>query len=116
MASVLRCSAEANNDVANMEFDEDDLFEIDLEAVDSIPPPRYWESCVTATESALLANCLLPISDLSSAVPMVSGACSAVSLARTGNVLMIMEPIPLGKLLQLSCLGTFGIQQKDMKA
>lgn len=119
MASILRCSAElseASKDQANMEFDEDDLFEIDLEAVNSIPPPHYWESGVTATGSALLANCLLPISDLSSAVPMVSRACSAVSLAGTGNVVMIMEPIPLGKLLQLSCLGAFGIQHKDMKA
>ncbi|PON42455.1 hypothetical protein PanWU01x14_282130 [Parasponia andersonii] len=116
MASVLRCSSEADKNQANVEFDEDDLFEIDLDAVNSIPPPHYWESGVTASGRALLANCLLPISDLSSAVPMVSRTCSALSLAGMGNALMIMEPMPLGKLLQLSCLGAFGVQHKDMKA
>ena len=119
MASAHGCSpelAEASKDQANMEFDEDDLFEIDLEAVNNIPPPRYWESGVTATESALLANCLLPISDLSSAVPMVSRTCRALSLAGMDNVMMVIEPMALGKLLQLSCLGGFGIQLKNMNA
>lgn len=115
MASVFRYSAEASKDQVNME-DEDDLFEIDLEAVSSIPPPHYWDSGVTATRSALLANCLLPISDLSCAVPMVSRACSALSFAGTGNVVMIVEPMPLGNPFQLSSFGSFGIQQKGMKA
>ncbi|XVF55697.1 hypothetical protein PTKIN_Ptkin06aG0057900 [Pterospermum kingtungense] len=52
--------------------EEEELFEINLEAVDNIPPPHYWEAFFTATSSALLANCLLPISDLSSAIPTVS--------------------------------------------
>ncbi|KAH7554062.1 hypothetical protein ACOSP7_028958 [Xanthoceras sorbifolium] len=60
--------------VVDMEDEEEDLFEIDLEAVDSIPPPHYFESYFTATTNTLLANCLLPISDVSSAIPMVSTA------------------------------------------
>ena len=60
-----------------MEDEEEELFEINLEAVDCIPPPHYWEAFFTATSSALLANCLLPISDLSSAIPTVSTACIA---------------------------------------
>ena len=60
-----------------MEDEEEELFEINLEAVNSIPPPHYWEAFFTATSNALLANCLLPISDLSSAIPTVSTACIA---------------------------------------
>ncbi|OAY42891.1 hypothetical protein MANES_08G024300v8 [Manihot esculenta] len=52
--------------------EEEELFEIDLESVDRIPPPHYWESYFTATGSALLANCLLPIADVSNAVPTTS--------------------------------------------
>ena len=119
MESVLRYSAEEESkdrDVEDVDDDDDDLFEIDIDAVSSIPPPHYWESGVTATGSALLANCLLPISDLSSAVPMVSRACSTLAFAGTGSVVMIMEPMPLGKLLQVSSFGSFGIQHKGMKA
>ncbi|KZV27944.1 hypothetical protein F511_36674 [Dorcoceras hygrometricum] len=50
--------------------DDDDLFEINLEVVDNIPPPFYWESCFTSTRSTLLANCLLPITDVARAVPI----------------------------------------------
>ncbi|KAJ0028412.1 hypothetical protein Pint_35941 [Pistacia integerrima] len=50
--------------------DDDDLFEIDIEAVNAIPPPHYCESYFTATTSILFANCLLPISDVSCAIPM----------------------------------------------
>ncbi|KAF7818782.1 uncharacterized protein G2W53_024237 [Senna tora] len=61
--------------------EEEDLFEIDLEAVNALPPPHYWESYYSCSGSgngnALLANCLLPISDISVAVP----ACSSVYLA-----------------------------------
>lgn len=54
--------------------DEDDLFEINLELVENIPPPFYWESCFTSTRSTLLANCLLPITDVSRAVPITMTA------------------------------------------
>ncbi|PWA98611.1 hypothetical protein CTI12_AA016790 [Artemisia annua] len=50
--------------------EDDDLFEIDLEAVGNLPPPFYWESYLTATANTLFANCLVPIADVSSAVPM----------------------------------------------
>ncbi|KAE8731107.1 solute carrier family 35 member F2-like [Hibiscus syriacus] len=61
------------------EEEDEELFEIDIETVNSIPPPRYWEGFFTATSNALLANCLLPISDISTAVPMVSKACTTLS-------------------------------------
>ncbi|CAI9766371.1 unnamed protein product [Fraxinus pennsylvanica] len=54
------------------EEEEQDLFEINLEVVNKIPPPQYyWDSYSTATSDTLLANCLLPISDVSRAIPMV---------------------------------------------
>lgn len=54
------------------EEEDGDLFEINLEIVNKIPPPQYyWESYFTAaTSSTLLANCLLPIADVSCAVPI----------------------------------------------
>ncbi|CAA2995191.1 Hypothetical predicted protein [Olea europaea subsp. europaea] len=52
------------------EEEEGDLFEINLEVVNKIPPPQYyWDSYFT-TSDTLLANCLLPISDVSRAIPM----------------------------------------------
>ena len=52
---------------------EEQLFEIDIEVVNSIPPSQHnWENYLTATGSALLANCLVPIADLSTAVPILS--------------------------------------------
>ncbi|XP_019158415.1 PREDICTED: uncharacterized protein LOC109155132 isoform X2 [Ipomoea nil] len=67
------------------EDDEDELFEIDLAVVDSLPLPRYcWDDdysrFTAATSSALLANCLLPISQLSCAVPMAAKAGDALLL------------------------------------
>nr|XP_009800796.1 PREDICTED: uncharacterized protein LOC104246635 [Nicotiana sylvestris] len=57
------------------EDEEEEFFEIDLEIVNNIPPPHYWESYFTAaTSSTLLANCLLPISDVSCAIPAVAKA------------------------------------------
>ncbi|QCE05833.1 uncharacterized protein LOC114192610 [Vigna unguiculata] len=81
--------------------EEEDLFEIDLEAVNCVSPPRFWESCCyTSTENvALLANCLLPKSDVSSAVPAV---CSS---AGNTNVVLIAEPTSLGEYLRLPFLG-----------
>ena len=58
--------------------EDDDLFEIDLEAVGNLPvPPFYWESYLTATANTLFANCLVPIADVSSAVPMARNTKSA---------------------------------------
>ncbi|WCJ34325.1 hypothetical protein M5689_015640 [Euphorbia peplus] len=62
--------------------EEDELFEIDFEAISSIPPPHYWESYFTATTSTLLANCLLPIADVSCAIPTPrSTVCNSFSLS-----------------------------------
>ncbi|GMJ13907.1 hypothetical protein HRI_005059900 [Hibiscus trionum] len=73
-------SSAIKEEIPKMKYEEDEeLFEIDIEAANSIPPPHYWEAFFTATSSALLANCLLPISDLSTAIPMVSKACTACS-------------------------------------
>ncbi|XVF76225.1 hypothetical protein PTKIN_Ptkin13bG0249100 [Pterospermum kingtungense] len=82
-----------------LEDGEEELFEINLDAVNSIPPPHYWEAFFTATSSALLANCLLPISDLSSAIPTVSTACNALSRERLTNMVMVADSLP-GKLFQ----------------
>ncbi|KOM34528.1 hypothetical protein LR48_Vigan02g067800 [Vigna angularis] len=81
--------------------EEEDLFEIDLDAVNCVSPPRFWESCCyTSTGNiALLANCLLPKSDVSSAVPAV---CSS---AGKTSVVLIAEPISLGEYLRLPFLG-----------
>lgn len=51
---------------------DDDLFEIDLDFLDNIPPPQYYEAHLTADGIVLLANCLLPIDDISSAIPIKS--------------------------------------------
>lgn len=74
MASAVNDSAEREGNTTSEavgDMDDDDLFEIDLEAVCAVAPPYYWESCFTRTANTLLANCLLPIAEVSSAVPMV---------------------------------------------
>ncbi|KAH6802748.1 hypothetical protein C2S51_034194 [Perilla frutescens var. frutescens] len=55
------------------EEDDGDLFEINIDIVNKIPPPQYyWENFTAATANiTLLANCLLPIADVSCAVPIV---------------------------------------------
>lgn len=54
--------------------DDEELFDIDLDLVDSIPLPNYyWESYILSTGTALLANCLLPVTHLSTAIPVNSG-------------------------------------------
>ncbi|KAB2631740.1 hypothetical protein D8674_009259 [Pyrus ussuriensis x Pyrus communis] len=94
--------------------DEDDLFEIDLDSVDNIPQTQYyWDSYFTETGNALLANCLLPVTDISRAIPMVSKALS--SSEQTGDVAMIPQAVPLGQLLGLPFLEAFGLHQKEMK-
>ncbi|CAN6586897.1 unnamed protein product [Malus baccata var. baccata] len=70
--------------------DEDDLFEIDLDLIDSVPQTQYyWNRYFTATGNALLANCLLPATDISRAIPVVSKALS--SSERSGNVVMVPQ-------------------------
>ncbi|KAL7137388.1 hypothetical protein ABFS83_10G088400 [Erythranthe nasuta] len=71
------------------EDDDEDLFEINLEIVNKIPPPQYyfWDSYFnfTTSSSALLANCLLPIADVSCAVPTVMRAYDALLPPVTGG-------------------------------
>lgn len=64
--NLLEMKAEAE------EEEEEDLFEIDLEAIEfpNLNPTKTIATS-TATANTLLANCLLPISDVSSAIPMV---------------------------------------------
>lgn len=113
----------STNGLADME--DEDLFEINLEAVNSIPPPHYWDSYFTTSGSALLANCLLPISDVSgavpivskdvpNAVPMVSKSSNVLSLAGAANLVVVAEPMPLGELLRLPFLA--GAARRPMKA
>ncbi|XVF07693.1 hypothetical protein REPUB_Repub06bG0161900 [Reevesia pubescens] len=103
-------SSSQTQSLTEMEDNEEELFEINLEAVDSIPPPHYWEAFFTATSSALLANCLLPISDLNSAIPAVSTVCSS-TLSREGrlaNIAMVAESMP-GKCFGIQFMEAFGI-------
>jgi hypothetical protein len=100
-----------------MEEDDEDLFEIDLEAVNYINPPLYnylENNHFISTGEALLANCLLPKSHISSAIPACNN--NAVSLARNTNVFVITEPKPLGEYLRLPFLGDFGLIVEKMNA
>ncbi|RID67104.1 hypothetical protein BRARA_D02205 [Brassica rapa] len=56
--------------------EEDDLFEINLEAVSDAKSSRRYECqrFPARTGSVLLANCLLPAADISGAVPATSRA------------------------------------------
>ncbi|CAI8602603.1 unnamed protein product [Vicia faba] len=105
-----------SKDLGLMEEDDEDLFEIDLEAVNYIIPQpyNYWENnYFISTREALLANCLLPISHISSAIP----ACNnAVSFVGNNNVFIVKEAKPLGECLRLPFLGDFGFIDEKMKA
>lgn len=93
--------------------DEDDLFEIDLDLIDSFPQTLYnGNRSFTATGNALLANCLLPATDISRAIPMVS---KALSSERTGNFVMVPQAVPLGHLLGLPFQEVFGLHLKEVK-
>ncbi|KAI6697854.1 hypothetical protein NL676_017973 [Syzygium grande] len=105
--------------VEELEDEEDDLFEINLEAVDKTPPPNYfWDdtSCFAATTAAAtsggttrFANCLLPAEEVSSAIPAKSfdelPGCSSwrLSFAETSRFLITGagQSLTLGKLLEL---------------
>ncbi|XP_018813649.1 uncharacterized protein LOC108985703 [Juglans regia] len=128
MASLVEDSSE-HDDLSLKglpDMEDEDLFEINLEAVNSIPPPYYWDSYFTATGNALLANCLLPISDVSGAVPILpndvscafptaSKSCESF-LAGSDKFVTIAEPMPLGELLRLPFLVAFGVPRSRMKA
>lgn len=118
----------AEHDAAPEGLTEDEeLFEINLEAVNSIPPPHYWDSYFTATGNALLANCLLPISEISGAIPIVSedvsGAvpagsksCDAPSFSGAVDLVVIAQPMPLSELLRLPFLASSRVHRSQMKA
>ncbi|CAL5207397.1 unnamed protein product [Lathyrus oleraceus] len=98
-----------SKDLGLMEEDDEDLFEINLDAVNSIipQPHNYWENnyFISTGGEVLLANCLLPISHISSAIP----ACNnAVSFVGNSNVFLITYPKPF--------LGDFGFIDEKMKA
>ncbi|XP_061361918.1 uncharacterized protein LOC133305694 [Gastrolobium bilobum] len=113
MTSSIKGSTEHREVSKDFGMEEDeDLFEIDLEAVNCIPPPHYWESYYTSTGNALLANCLMPISEISCAVP----ACNAVSFAGKSNVLFMTEAMSLGEYLRLPFLGPLGLLDEKMGA
>ncbi|KAJ8754746.1 hypothetical protein K2173_012135 [Erythroxylum novogranatense] len=100
MASVVLADSSQHGKVIDgpleIEEEEEELFEIDLEAVNNLPPPHYWESYFTATRSTLFANCLLPIADVSSAVPIASSntasSCKALSLAEQLMLFNLQNP------------------------
>ncbi|XP_064989217.1 uncharacterized protein LOC135652532 [Musa acuminata AAA Group] len=51
--------------------DEEEFIELDLEVLNRIPTPRYYES-YQVTSDALLANCLLPVRYVCNAIPIDS--------------------------------------------
>ncbi|XP_004249451.1 uncharacterized protein [Solanum lycopersicum] len=74
------------------EEEDEEFFEIDLELVNnyfSTPHNYNWESYFRATTTSsctLLANCLLPIADVSCAIPITTKACDAfISLPPSGG-------------------------------
>ncbi|KAK9127743.1 hypothetical protein Syun_016540 [Stephania yunnanensis] len=74
------------------EDEDDELFEIDLKVVDNIPPPLYLEGYFTRTSSALLANCLLPLAVISSAVP--ADSFGGKGIEEVSRVVMMFEIKP----------------------
>lgn len=75
---------------AQVEEDEDDLFEINLELVTSQKGEFH---SVAASRNVLLANCLLPVADISSATPIESSGlkkelCSFLRLS-TASIFMM---------------------------
>ncbi|XAR69735.1 hypothetical protein NMG60_11001440 [Bertholletia excelsa] len=101
MASTLGDFSQVGKEVVHMEEEEEEeeeeeLFEIDLEVVNNLPPPHYWDSISTATNHALLANCLLPISDISGAVPIVFKSMASeplLPLPPPSGVVVFAEPV-----------------------
>ncbi|KAG4996363.1 hypothetical protein JHK85_027802 [Glycine max] len=98
MTSSVKSSEEYKEVSHDFELEEEEeLFEIDLEAVNCIPPPHFLESCYyTSTGNiALLAN---------------------LSFEERTNVVLITEPTSLGEYLRLPFLGTLGVIHEKMEA
>ena len=112
---AMACSKVATDHDIEAEEEEEDLFEINLDVGDNIPPPLYWESHFTATTPnvVLLANCLLPIADLSKAVPTVEKACDHAFSWHAGSF-SAEESVP-GKLMGVPTFDTFGLQDYCIK-
>ncbi|KAJ4971293.1 hypothetical protein NE237_004392 [Protea cynaroides] len=72
-------------------MEDDDLFEIDLKAVENIPPPSYLESYFITTDCVLFANCLLPIADVSNAVPIIPRGRTASMVSNVASTLLMMS-------------------------
>ncbi|KAG9458978.1 hypothetical protein H6P81_003486 [Aristolochia fimbriata] len=71
------------------EENDDDLFEIDIATVDKFArTQRQRFGSVTASRNVLLANCLLPVADVSIAVP---SSLSPLALAKGDGVQWIRE-------------------------
>ncbi|KAF5188848.1 hypothetical protein FRX31_021563 [Thalictrum thalictroides] len=88
MASLSEDSYQELTIAFDGEEEDDDLFEINLELVKHIPPPRYREEGFSpAKTTVLLANCLLPIADVSRAIP---ANCWRDSTARNASRLVLM--------------------------
>ncbi|XP_057740468.1 uncharacterized protein LOC130957632 [Arachis stenosperma] len=100
--------------------DDEDLFEIDLDLVNCISSsspskPHYYNTATTSSttnsnystgkKNALLANCLMPISDISSAIP----ACNKSKNISSNNYnVVISESFSLEEYLRLPFLGDIG--------
>ncbi|PIA27033.1 hypothetical protein AQUCO_08300011v1 [Aquilegia coerulea] len=88
MASPSDDSSEKLTIAFDGEEEDDELFEINLELVQHIPPPQYSEEGYSTTKTnVLLANCLLPIADVSRAIP---ANCWRDSTARNASRLVMM--------------------------
>lgn len=89
--------------------EDDELFEIDLEAVNNIVPPSHFSDhtygfFTAAGGATLLANCLLPIIDVSNAIPMIdSNECEIYPFE------MLPELTRIEKVFQLSL--DFGLRR-----
>ncbi|KAG7643301.1 hypothetical protein ISN44_As02g031230 [Arabidopsis suecica] len=75
---------EHDGEGSSEEDGEDDLFEINLEAVSdtATSPPYDWQRLPARTGSVLLANCLLPAAEISNAVPATSRGWSDLVWSR----------------------------------
>ncbi|KAI3706769.1 hypothetical protein L6452_24725 [Arctium lappa] len=115
-------AASIKENVADMkeeeeEEEEEELFEIDLEAVGDLPPPYYWESYLTATtDYTLFANCLVPIVDVSSAIPMANPKQTwPLGSGSGGRVIWVREAQPLQSFSGISYLdGLSNLLQKKL--
>ncbi|WOH06170.1 hypothetical protein DCAR_0625593 [Daucus carota subsp. sativus] len=91
-------------DMLEKEEDEEELFEINLDVMEKMPGSlrhNYSEndtnyspakSSSSASKLALLANCLLPVSDLSCAVPMaprLTGSRDIIIVAAADSIYIL---------------------------